>query len=88
MSLVLVDRSRALTLSPEFIFSLVIQILTAGIFIGGSIMWQKFIEKQLARIEEKQDKYNNYLERLVKIEQSGASAHYRIDEICKRFEKC
>lgn len=74
-------------ISPEFVFSIAIQILTAGIFIGGSITWQKFIEKQLSRIEQKQDKYNNYLERLVKCEQSSSSAHHRLDEICNFIGK-
>lgn len=37
---------------------------------------EKFIQ-----LDKKQDKYNNYLERLIKNEQSTASAHKRIDEL-------
>lgn len=76
-----------LKISAEFAISIAIQIISVGIFVGGSVVWQKFIEQWLKRIENKQDKYNNYLERLVKCEQSSSSAHHRLDEICDKFEK-
>ena len=74
-------------LSIEFIFSICIQILTAGVFIGGSMMWQKFIEKQLARIETKQDKYNDYLARLICCEQNDKNISARIDDIFVILER-
>ena len=68
-------------ISIEFAVSIIIQVISVGIFVGGSIVWQKFVEKWLTRIEDKQDKYNNYLERLVKCEQATCSSHHRLDEI-------
>jgi len=41
----------------------------------------KYIEKQIQRLEEKQDKHNGLIERMVKVEESSKSAHHRIDEI-------
>ena len=35
----------------------------------------------LAKLEEKQDKHNNLIERMVIVEQSSKSAHKRIDEL-------
>lgn len=68
------------------IFSIIVSVSSAGIFIGGLAMAVKYIEKWLTRIEAKQDKYNGFLERLVKTEQSTASSHHRIDELAKRLE--
>ena len=39
------------------------------------------IEQRLEQIELKQDKHNNLIERMVKVEASTKSAHKRIDEI-------
>ena len=55
--------------------------MTAGIFIGGLAMSIKFIEKQIKRLEEKQDKHNCLIERMVKVEERAKSAHKRIDKI-------
>jgi hypothetical protein len=66
--------------SLEFISMLIIQILTAGIFIGGLIASIKGIEKQIERLELKQDKHNCLIERMVKVEESAKSAHHRLDE--------
>lgn len=38
-------------------------------------------EEHLNRVEEKQDKHNNLVERMVIVEQSAKSAHHRIDTI-------
>ena len=40
-------------------------------------------EKQIKRLEEKQDKHNCLIERMVRVEDSTKSAHKRIDEIKK-----
>jgi len=61
--------------------NLIIQVFSAGIFIGGLIFTIKFLQQQLKTLSEKQDKYNNYLERLIKVESSTSSAHKRLDEI-------
>ena len=64
-----------------FIITLIIQIFSAGLFLGGLIFSIKYIEKQMKRLEEKQDKHNNLIERMVRVEDSAKSAHHRIDGI-------
>lgn len=70
----------------SFAVGLVIQIFSAGVFIGGLVMAIKYIEKQLKRLEDKQDKHNGLIERMVTVEQSTKSAHHREDELLKRVE--
>ena len=68
-----------MTISMEFMLVIVVNVLSAGIFIGGLAMSIKFIEKQIKRLEDKQDKHNNLIERMVKVEESTKSAHKRLD---------
>lgn len=70
-----------MTLSLEFMALIVINVLSAGIFLGGLAMSIKFIEAQIKRLEDKQDKHNNLIERMAKVEASASSAHHRIDEL-------
>ena len=70
-------------LDMQFVILVATQCVTAGIFIGGLAMSIKYIEAQIQRLEEKQDKHNGLIERMVKVECSSASAHHRIDEIAK-----
>lgn len=42
---------------------------------------QKHTEEHIKRLEEKQDKHNNLIERMAIVEQSAKSAHHRIDEM-------
>ena len=60
---------------------LLINVISAGIFIGGLATSIKFIESQIKRLEKKQDKHNNLIERMAIVEQSVKSAHHRIDDI-------
>ena len=53
-------------------------------FLGGLAMSIKFIEQQIKRLEEKQDKHNNLVERMVKVEESTKSAHKRLDILDKK----
>ena len=66
-------------ISMELMIVIIVNVLTAGIFLGGLAMSIKFIEQQIKRLEEKQDKHNNLIERMVKVEESTKSAHKRID---------
>lgn len=68
-----------MSISMELMIVIVVNVLTAGIFLGGLAMSIKFIEQQIKRLEEKQDKHNNLIERMVKVEESTKSAHKRID---------
>ena len=70
-----------MNISLEFLLVIVINVLSAGLFIGGLATSIKFIEKQIKRLEEKQDKHNNLIERMVKVEESTKSAHKRLDTI-------
>lgn len=70
-----------MTISHEFILLIIINVLSAGIFIGGLAMSIKFIEIQIKRLEDKQDKHNNLIERMVKVEESTKSAHKRLDNM-------
>lgn len=58
------------------LITVVIQALYIAFKIG------KFEEK-LTAIEKKQDKHNNLVERMVRVEDSTKSAHKRIDDILK-----
>jgi alanyl-tRNA synthetase len=78
--------------SPELIISVVIQLISVGIFIGVFKTTIAFMQQQILEIKEnlKTDKqelkdemrrYNNVLERLAIIEQATKSAHHRIDTL-------
>ncbi|MBR2735634.1 MAG: hypothetical protein IKE05_05530 [Clostridia bacterium] len=79
-------------LSPELIISVVIQLVSVGIFIGVLKTTVAFMQEQIGEIKEdlKADKqelkdemrrYNGILERMIIAEQSTRSAHKRIDTI-------
>lgn len=81
-----------MTLSTELIISLVIQLVSIGIFIGVFKATVAFMQQQIEDIkltlkEDKQElkdemrKYNSVLERMIICEQSTKSAHIRIDEL-------
>lgn len=72
------------SISLELMIVIVVNVLTAGIFLGGLAMSIKFIEQQIKRLEEKQDKHNNLVERMVKVEESAKSAHKRLDILDKK----
>ncbi len=70
-----------MNISAELLLLITINIISAGIFIGGLATSIKFIETQIKRLEIKQDKHNNLIERMAIVEQSLKSAHKRIDKI-------
>lgn len=68
-----------MTMSYELagiLITVVIQALYIAFKIG------KFEEK-LTALEKKQDKHNNLIERMVRVEDSTKSAHHRIDEMAR-----
>lgn len=80
--------------SPELIISVVIQLVSVGIFIGVFKTTITFMQEQISEIKtdlkaDKQElkdemrKYNNVLERMIVAEQSTKSAHHRIDDMEK-----
>lgn len=70
-----------MSLTNEFLLLLLINVISAGIAIGSYNRTLKYIEEHINRLEEKQDKHNGLIERMVAVEQSAKSAHHRIDII-------
>ncbi len=68
-------------INEELLLLIIINVSSAGIFIGGLACSIKFIEAQIKRLEIKQDKHNNLIERMAVVEQSTKSAHHRIDSM-------
>lgn len=46
---------------------------------------QKHTEEYIIRLEQKQDKHNNLIERMVRVEDSTKSSHHRLDTIEDRI---
>jgi len=78
--------------SPELIISVVIQLVSVGVFIGVFKSTIAFMQQQIEEIKtdlkaDKQElkdemrRYNNVLERMIIAEQSTRSAHKRIDTL-------
>ena len=65
----------------EFYLLLVINIVSASIAVGSYTKTLKYIEEHIKRLEDKQDKHNCLIERMVAVEQSTKSAHHRLDTI-------
>lgn len=70
-----------MSVSSELIFSIVIQLIAVGIFIGVYKATVAFMQLQIKELKEDMRKYNNMLERLIKVEQKADAAHQRIDDI-------
>ena len=60
------------------LIAIFVTVLFQALYI--SYKMGKFEEK-LAEIDKKQDKHNNLIERMVAVEQSGKSAHIRLNTI-------
>jgi hypothetical protein len=78
--------------STELILSVIIQLISVGVFIGMFKTSLAFMQEQITEIksnlkEDKQElkdemaRYNNVLERMIIVEQSAKSAHKRIDNL-------
>lgn len=70
-----------MSLSAEVYILLVINLVSIGIWVGSISSFKKHINYRLDKLEEKQDKHNNLIERMTVVEQSTKSAHHRIDHI-------
>ena len=65
----------------EVIASIVTQAILIGIFVGWVKTSISTIAKEIQKLEIKQDKHNNFVGRMIVVEQSTASAHKRLDEL-------
>ena len=83
-----------MSVTQEFVISLLVQLLILAFFVGVYVTTIKFMQAKIDEIKEalKEDKaelksdmkkYNNYLERLIRLEDSDRAAHRRIDELKK-----
>lgn len=70
-----------MSFSIELALSIAVQILTAGIFIGIYKVTIDFMQEQIKDLKADMKKYNNVLERMIRVEDSTKSAHHRIDNI-------
>ena len=70
-----------MSISAELILMIVINVLLGGIYIGGLAMSIKFVEAQIKRLEEKQDKHNQVIERLAIQEMQTKAIWKTVDEI-------
>ncbi len=71
-----------MSISYELMFCVVVQLLTAGICIGVYKCTVAFMQQQIIELKQDMKKYNNVLERLIRVEDSVKSAHHRIDGFC------
>lgn len=67
-----------LHISPDLIISVTIQLVAIGIFIGVYKTTIAFMQLQIQELKEDMRKYNNILERMIRVEDSAKSAHQRI----------
>ena len=73
-------------MNPEII---VAALSLAGTLCGsriGCMAANKLSNYRIGRLEEKVDKHNHLIERMVIVEQSTKSAHHRIDELREEIE--
>lgn len=66
-------------ITVEFALSIAIQLITVGIFIGIYKTTINFMQQQILELKDDMKKYNNVLERLIRVEDSTKSAHHRLD---------
>ena len=72
-----------MSISTELIFSIIIQLIAIGIFIGVYKTTIDFMQTQILDLKEDMRKYNNILERMIRVEDSTKSAHRRLDDYLK-----
>lgn len=69
-----------MSITIEVAICLVVQLLTAGICIGVYKCTITFMQEQIKELKSDMKKYNNVLERMIKLESSVKSAHHRLDK--------
>jgi len=68
-----------INISPDLIISVTIQLIAIGIFIGVYKTTISFMQLQIQELKEDMRKYNNILERMIRVEDSAKSAHQRLN---------
>lgn len=72
-----------MSLTPELVISVVIQLISVGIMLGVYKTTIAFMQQQIQELKQDMHKYNNVLTRLALAENKIESAHQRIDNIVK-----
>ena len=72
-----------MNISIEIAIVLVVNLVSIGIWVGSISSFKKHINYRLDKLEEKQDKHNNLIVRMVEVEQRVKSAQHRIDNLEK-----
>lgn len=70
-----------MNISIELGISMIIQLVAIGVFIGVYKTTITFIQEQIKDLKEDMRKYNNILERMIRVEDSTKSAHHRLDNL-------
>lgn len=73
-------------MSSEMYIAVLAFLGTAVGSVGGILTANKLTNYRIAQLEEKVDKHNCLVERMVVVEQSTKSAHHRIDDLKKEVE--
>lgn len=66
-------------ISSELFYSICIQLVSIGIVIGIYRTHINFMQEQIKDLKAEMNKYNNYLERLIKVETNIVAIWKRID---------
>lgn len=69
-----------MTVSTEFALTIIIQLFAVGVMIGVYKATIGFMQVQINELKADMKRYNNILERMIRVEDSTKSAHRRIDE--------
>lgn len=70
-----------MNISIELTISIIIQLISVGIVIGIYKTTIAFMQDQIKELKNDMRKYNNILERMIRVEDSTKSAHHRIDTL-------
>lgn len=70
-----------MSISIEIAIVIIVNLVSIGIWVGSISSFKKHINYRLDKLEAKQDKHNNLIERMAIVEQSTKSAHHRIDDM-------
>lgn len=77
-----------MTISLELLISLAVNLIAIGIIIGVYKAHLNFMREQIGELKVDMRRYNNYLERLIRVEDSTKSAHHRLDTFEKGNHQC
>lgn len=69
-----------MNISTELIFSLIIQLVAIGIFIGVYKTTINFMQQQIVELKEDMKAYNNILQRMIIAEQNIKAIWHNLDK--------